>query len=96
MEANKILSMTPRELSIMMSAHVERQYDEIEREALFAIMHESAHRSKRPKAGDLFKRPVDEYTAEKRTESMKEQAEQASKYLAQFEQFSGKEDDHGE
>lgn len=88
--------MTPRELSILMSAHVERQYDEIEREALYAIMHEGAHRSKRPKASDLFKRPVDEYTAEKRTESMKEQAEQASKYLAQFEQFSRKEDEHGE
>lgn len=84
--------MTPRELSILMSAHIESQYDEIEREALYAILHESAHRAKRPKASDLFKRPVDVNTAEKRTESLKEQAEQASKYLAQFEQFNGKED----
>lgn len=87
--------MTPRELSITMSAHVERQYDDIEREALIAIMNESAHRSKRPKASDLFKRPVDEYKAKEKAELLKEKADQASEWLTQFEQFGGKEDENG-
>lgn len=76
-----------------MSAQIERQYDEYEREAIIAIMHENAHRSKRPKSSDLFKRPVDDYTAKKKTESLKEKAEHASNWLAQFEQFRGKEDE---
>ncbi len=87
--------MTPRELSISMSAQIERQYDELEREALIAIMREGAHRSKRPKVSDLFKRPLDEHTAKKETESLKEKADHASAWLAQFEQFSGKEGTNG-
>lgn len=87
----------------MMSAQVERQYDELEREAFTAIMHEAAHRAKRPKVTDLFSRPVDEYEAEKKVESFKEKADNASEWLAQFEQFNrievendGKEDKNGE
>lgn len=72
----------------MMSAQVERQYDELEREAFIAIMHEAAHRAKKPKATDLFQRPVDGYTAEKKVETLKEKAEKATEWLSQFEQFN--------
>lgn len=73
----------------MMRAQIERQYDELEIEALIAIMHEGAHRAKKPKASDLFKRPVGEQEAEKEVESLKEKADQASEWLAQFKQFNG-------
>lgn len=84
-----------------MRANVERIYDEYERKAIEALMRENAHRSKRPKVGDLFKRPVDEETAKNRTQDLKEKAEQASAWLSQFEQFNsevttgGKEDANG-
>lgn len=84
-----------------MRANVERIYDEYERKAVEALMHENAHRSKRPKVSDLFKRPVDEETAKNRTQDLKEKAEQASAWLSQFEQFNsevttvGKEDANG-
>lgn len=83
----------------MMSAQVERQYDELERAAFVAFMHEVAHRTKKPKVSDLFKRPVDGHTAEKKVESLKEKADNASEYLAQFTQFqriSGEEEKDGE
>lgn len=82
----------------MMSAQIERQYDELEREAFIAIMHEAAHRAKRPKVTDLFKRPVDGFEAEQKVESLKEKAENASEWLAQFEQFNfgRKEETNGE
>lgn len=80
-----------------MRANVERIYDEYERKAIEALMRENAHRSKRPKVSDLFKRPVDEETAKNRTQDLKEKAEQASAWLSQFEQFNsvGKEDANG-
>lgn len=91
LKASEVLSMTPREFSILMRAQVERQYDELERLAIVAIMHEAAHRSKRPKASDLFKRPVDEEEAKSKVEELKEKAEHATEWLAQFEQFNRKE-----
>ena len=80
-----------------MSANVERIYDEYERKAVEALMRENAHRSKRPKASDLFKRPVDDETAKEKTEDLLEKAEQASAWLSQFEQFNsvGKEEANG-
>ena len=80
-----------------MSANVERIYDEYERKAVEALMRENAHRSKRPKASDLFKRPVDDETAKEKTEDLLEKAEQASQWLSQFEQFNngGKEEADG-
>lgn len=89
LDAQKVLSLTPRELTIMMRAEVERRYDEYEKFAHFAIMREQAHREKRPKASDLFKRPIDDEVAKSKTETMREQMEWAKDYLAQFEQFRG-------
>lgn len=97
LSAPQVLSLTPREYAIEMGAQVERTYDELERRALIAIMHEKAHRAKKPKSSDLFKRPVDDVTAKNRTEDLLEKAEQASAWLSQFEQFNnaGKEDANG-
>lgn len=80
-----------------MRANVERIYDEYERKAVEALMRENAHRSKRPKVSDLFKRPLDGETARERTEDLMQKAEQASQWLSQFEQFNngGKEEANG-
>jgi len=78
-----------------MRANVERIYDDYERAAVEALMRENAHRSKRPKVSDLFKRPVDDIEAKERTEDLLEKAEQANAWLSQFEQFSGKEETDG-
>ena len=72
----------------MMRANVERLYDGYERKAVEALMRENAHRAKRPKVSDLFKRPVDELEAKNKTENLKEKADQATAWLSQFEQFS--------
>jgi hypothetical protein len=69
----------------MMKAQRERQYDEFERQAIIAMMRESAHRAKRPKASDLFKRPKNGEKDERKLEAMAKQAEEASNWLAQFE-----------
>lgn len=79
----------------MMRANVERIYDEYEREAVKAIIRENAHRSKKPQAGDLFKRPLNALEAESRTEELLEKAIHATEWLSQFEQFGGKEDANG-
>jgi len=71
-----------------MQAQVERQYDEYERMAIEAIMRENAHRSKRTKVSDLFKRPIREDEAKDKMETLKEQAGHATEWLSQFEQFS--------
>lgn len=73
-----------------MSAQRERQYDEYERQSHYIIMRENAHRAKRPKASDLYKRPADEKVVAQLQEGV-EMAQHASEWLAQFEQFGGKE-----
>lgn len=72
----------------MMRANVERIYDEYERKAVEALMHENAHRSKRPKVSDLFKRPVDGEVAGKKSDDMRERADYTLDWITQFEQFS--------
>jgi len=49
-----------------MRAENERRYDDYERMAVQALMIEKAHREKRPKLTDLFKRP-NEQTRDKKT-----------------------------
>lgn len=66
----------------MMQAQVERHYDEYERMAIEAIMRESAHRAKRPKAGDLFKRPKDSVAERNDLSDMKVETERLNEWLA--------------
>lgn len=68
----------------MMQAQVERQYDEYERMAVEAIMRESAHRAKRPKASDLFKRPEDSVAERNNLSDMKEETERLNDWLARL------------
>lgn len=65
-----------------MQAQVERQYDEYERKAIEAIMREAAHRAKRPKASDLFKRPKDSTVERENLSDMKEETERLNDWLA--------------
>jgi hypothetical protein len=80
-----VYCLTHREFTLLLNAQRERQYDEFEREAMFAMMHESAHRAKRPKASDLFKRPKNGEKDERKLEAMAKQAEHASEWLAQWQ-----------
>lgn len=68
----------------MLKADRERGFDEMEKEARIAIIRESAHRAKRPKASDLYKRPAGEIT-EADLQKKVAQAEHASEWLSQFE-----------
>ena len=90
LKPSEIYLLTPREFTLLMMAQRERQYDDYERQSHFIIMRENAHRAKRPKASDLYKRPADE-KAEAKLQEGAEKAQHASEWLAQFEQFSGKE-----
>lgn len=82
MPADKVLSYTPREFTIMSQANVERQYDEYERMAIEAIMREGAHRAKKPKASDLFKRPKDSEVEREQLTDMKAETERLNDWLA--------------
>lgn len=75
--------MTPLELHLLMEAQVERNHDEMQREAVIAIMHEKAHREKRPKADDLYRRPDPD--VDRKLEEKAEQVKHAEEWLAQFE-----------
>lgn len=66
----------------MMHAQVERQYDDYERMAIEAIMREGAHRAKRPKASDLFKRPKDSVVEREQLSDMKAETERLNDWLA--------------
>ncbi|MBS4195327.1 hypothetical protein [Lederbergia citri] len=84
MPAERILSYTPREFMIMMQANVERHYDEYERMAIEAIMREGAHRAKKPKATDLFKRPKEGISNRNNLAEMKEETERLNDWLARI------------
>lgn len=87
MDAHKVLSFTPREFAIMMRAELERKFDRYEEYSHFALMREKAHREKRPKASDLFKRPPDEELAKNKAEDLLLRKEKTMEWLSQFEQF---------
>ncbi|WP_281202680.1 hypothetical protein [Cytobacillus kochii] len=72
----------------MLIAEQESRYDEYERQASIAIMNEAAHRAKRPKASDLFKRP-EEGVKEETLKKKAEKAEETVEWLSQFD-FSKK------
>lgn len=88
LDSPAVLSKTPREFSILMSAQVERQYDTYERMANEAMMMRQAYHAKKLKTSQLFKRPVDEEKASKEAEDMHMKAESTMEWLSQFEQFS--------
>lgn len=88
LKPSEVEALTPREFHILMRAQQERQFDDYEREAFVAIMHENAARSKRLKMSDLFKRPVDATLAKKKTQELAEKAKMASDWISQFTLFN--------
>jgi len=73
-----------------MQAQVERQYDEYERMAIEAIMRENAHRSKKTKVSNLFKRPVSDEEARDKLENAEERMRSRIDRLSKFKEFQGK------
>ncbi len=76
-------ALTPREHVLLNRAQQERRYDDYELASVIAVMHEAAHRAKRPKASDLFKRPADGVTEDK-IRKQAEKAKHAEEWLSQF------------
>ncbi|MBO0602697.1 hypothetical protein I2483_13600 [Sporosarcina sp. E16_3] len=93
LKPQEVESLTPREFTILMRAQQERQFDEYERMAFASIMQESATRAKRPKASDLFKRPVDVDAAEKKVEDLLKKSRNASEWMEQFTLFTAERSD---
>src|SRR5699024_6471037 len=86
--SRELLSYTPREFAIEMKAETERIYDEMEREAIIAIMHANANNSKkRIRPSDLFKRPNDE-TEKKSADDVKKRQKERLAWLSRFEEFN--------
>lgn len=84
-----ILSKTPREFSIMMSANVERVYDEYELRAVEAMMTRSAYHAKKLKQSDLFKRPTDEEEAKKKAEESHDKKKVVMDWMSNIAEFQG-------
>lgn len=78
-----------------MRAHTESVYDEYERMASHAMMIRAAYHAKKLKPSQLFKRPKDEEVAKNKAEDMRARSEETMKWLAQFEEFRGKEGVNG-
>mgnify|MGYP001159192135 FL=1 len=87
----------------MMSAHVERIYDEYERMAVQAMMTRASYHAKKLKQSDLFKRPSESRRTNKTADDVKERQKAIIAQLERFEEFKGlfgnierEEDKHGE
>lgn len=87
--SDAILSKTPREFSIMMSANVERTYDMYERMASQAMMNRAAYHKEKLRYNDLFKRPSGEIE-ERTADDIKQRQDDIMNRLSRFEQFADK------
>ena len=82
--------ITPRQFSILMSAHVERIYDEMERKANEAMMIRAAYHAKKLRQSDLFRRPAAGAKSEKTAEDVEGRQREIIERLSKFEEFAGK------
>src|SRR5690625_7031586 len=89
LDSAKVLSLTPREFTIMMAANVERTYDEYEKMAVQALMNRQGYHAKKLKKSQLFKRPSDIDTG-KTADDVKERQRAIIERLERFEEFKGK------
>jgi len=81
------MRMTPKEFAILMSANVERIYDEYERMTMFAMMNRQAYHAKKLKPSDMFKRPNDDKNTNRTAEDVKERQNNIMKKLSKYKQF---------
>lgn len=84
------MSLSPRELSILLEAQQERHYDEMERMAIQAMMNRHAYHAKRLKQTQLFKRPTEFKESIRTIEDLEREEKETMEWLSQFEEFKGK------
>lgn len=65
-----------------MRAENERRYDDYERMAVQALMIEKAHREKRPKLTDLFKRPNEQIRDKKTIDERRKEVDEINAWLS--------------
>ena len=82
MSADAVLSLTPRELVIMMRAQSHRIADEYEKQSHFALMQRQANNAKRVKASDLYKHPYKQPAT--RVQSLREKAQADNEWLSRL------------
>lgn len=87
MDPEAILALTPREYAILMTANLERQYDDYEKYASQAMMMRAAYHKEKLKPKDLFKRPTGDKAADKTSDDVRERQRRLLERLARFEEF---------
>lgn len=81
----EVLSLTPREFTILMRAETESRHDDYERMTTEAMFVRQAYHAKKLKPSDLFKRPDGSKRDKRMTrEELREYTEQQQAVLAQF------------
>jgi hypothetical protein len=65
-----------------LQAENERRYDDYERMAVQALMIEKAHREKRPKLTDLFKRPDKQNSDKKTIDERRKEVDEINAWLS--------------
>jgi hypothetical protein len=92
----QVLSLTHKEFYMMMEQRVEKNYDELERESIKAMMMRAAYHSdkKNMKATDLFNRDQISKGKELDDEDMKEKMRKQQEFLNRLD-FSRKEEANG-
>lgn len=81
----EIYALTPRKFQILLRAQQERNYDDNERMATNAVWREIAHRSKRIKPSDLYKRPTDANVDKAKVQDLREQTRMDNAWLASLQ-----------
>src|SRR5690625_7074075 len=89
LDSAKVLSLTPREFTIIMAANVDRTYNNYEKMAVQALMKRQGYHAKKLKKSQLFKRPSDIDTG-KTADDVKERQRAIIERLERFEEFKGK------
>lgn len=85
LKPSEVLSLTPREFTILMKAQQERQYDVYERMATEAMFVRQAYHAKKLKPSELFKRPNGtEREGRMTAKELREYTEQQQTLLSQF------------
>lgn len=85
MKPAEVLSLTPREFTILMRAETESRHDDYERMTTEASFMRQAYHAKKFKPSDLYKRPDGSKRDKRMTaKELKEYTEQQQALLTQF------------
>lgn len=82
MAPEEVMKLTPREFTLLLNAQRERTYDELESEAVIAVMHRVATNKERLKMSDVYERPGDSYVQDLRGQAFEKKVDEAERAQA--------------